>query len=445
MDDETGERIKQARVARGISQAELAASVGVSNSYLSHIEAGRRPVSEPIRLQVAAALGLDPRQLEEGVPADRKEELRLNLSFAEMALRNGNWELAKTTFEAALASARAMPLERFVDEALWGVARSLETTGRLEDAISAYEDLLSRPTLSAGVSRVAVGVALVRAYRECGDLARAIDVGERRLGDPAATPATELGPHVELIAALAGCYVERGDLTRAALLSRRALELADQGGSMQARAAAAWEAAAVAQSRHDSVAARLHADRALALYEELDNQRAVAMLRVVSAALFLRQDQPDPGKALPLLERAFEELSEAGNDVDLAYLRTEQARAELLAGHVDEAATIAARALAALSNGDKLQRGRILLLQGHVARADGRPEDALASFHDAADHLRQAGAARQAATAWRELGEAYVALGRPEEAIDAMRQASDLVGVRLAPYSLAAVGYAVRE
>src|ERR1700749_1687245 len=105
MDDETGERIKQARLARGISQADLAVSVGVSNSYLSHIEAGRRPFSEPIRLRIAAALGMDARQLEEGVPADRKEELRLNLSFAEMALRNGNWELARSSFAESLERA----------------------------------------------------------------------------------------------------------------------------------------------------------------------------------------------------------------------------------------------------------------------------------------------------------------------------------------------------
>lgn len=445
MDDETGERIKQARVARGVSQAELATAVGVSNSYLSHIEAGRRPVSDTILSQIAAALGIDPKRLQDGVPADRKEELRLNLNFAEMALRHGNWELAKTSFEELLEKARAMPLERFVDEAGWGVARSLEATGRLELAVAAYEELLGKSSLSAAVPRIGVAVALVRAYREVGDLGRAIDVGERELaGDHDAT-ADELGPRVELISTLAGCYVERGDLTRAKLLSQQALTLADEAGSMQARAAAAWEAAAVAQSNNDVVAARHHADRALALYEELDSQRAVAMLRVVSAALYLRQEEPDPDRALPLLHRASDELSEVGNDVDLAYVRTEQARAELLVGRVDDAHATVTSGLAALSSGDKLQRGRMLLLQGHVARAQGRTEDALATFQDAADQLRQAGAVRQAATAWRELGEAYAELGQPEQAIEAMRQASDLVGLRLAPYSLAAVGHTVRE
>ncbi len=445
MDDEIGQRIREARSAKGMSQADLAAVVGVSNSYLSHIEAGRRPVSEPIRLQVAAALGINPKQLDEGVPSDRKEELRLKLSFAEMALRNGNWRLAETTFEEALESARTLPLDRFVDEATWGVARAHETTGRLEDAIECYEGLLGRSNLSKAVPRVAVCVALVRTYRESGDLGRAIDVGERALSDIDVASTDDVGPHVELMSSLAGCYVERGDLTRATLLSRQALALAEQTGSMRARAAAAWESAVIADSRHDGVQARRHADRALALYEELDNQRAVGLLRVVAAGLFLRQEQPEPAKALPLLERAAVELSEAGNDVDLAYVRTELARAQLLGGHPELAAGTAASALDALSDGDKLQRGRMLLLLGHVARVQGKSEDALASFRAAADHLRQAGAVRQAASAWRELGEAYVELDRADDAIEAMRQASDLAGVRHTPQSLAAMRQTVRN
>ncbi|MGC4111151.1 MAG: helix-turn-helix domain-containing protein [Nocardioides sp.] len=440
MDDETGERIRQARVANGMSQADLAAAIGVSNSYLSHIEAGRRPVSETIRLQIAAQLGVDPRQLEDGVPADRKEELQLKLSFAEIALHNGNWNIAQDAFEEALASARTMPLDRFVDEASWGKARSLEATGRLEDAIEEYERLAAKPNLSAVVPRTAVYVALVRAYRESGDLARAIDVGERALPEAEQAPVDELALHVELISTLAGCYAERGDLMRATLLAKQALEHADRAGSMRARAAASWESASVAESRHDILAARHHADRALALYQELDSQRAVALLRVVNAVLLNRQDEPDPGQALALLERASEELSESGNDVDLAYVHTEQARAHLLLGDVADAVETIAAGLSALSEGDKLQRGRMLLLQGHAFRAEGRVDDALASFQDAADHLRRAGALRQAASAWRELGEAYVQLGRADEAIEAMRRSNDLVGVRFAPYQSAAVG-----
>ena len=81
---------------------------------------------------------------------------------------------------------------------------------------------------------------------------------------------------------------------------------------MRARAAAAWEAAVIADSHHDGVEALRHADRALALYEELDNQRAVGLLRVVTAGLLLRQEQPEPDKAVPLLARAEEDSLKPG-------------------------------------------------------------------------------------------------------------------------------------
>lgn len=437
MDDETGERIKEARGARGISQADLAGAVGVSNSYLSHIEAGRRPVSQALRSQIATALGIEPTQLDHGVPSDRKEDLRLKLSFGEMALRNGDWKLGEETFRDALAAAREMPLDRFVDEATWGRARALESMGRLEDAIVEYEALLTRVQLSPAVSPDAVCVALVRAYSECGDLARAIDVGEQALRRQQESPtSSDVAPAVELYSTLAGCYVERGDLTRATLLIHQALQLADEDGSLRARAAAAWNAAVIADARHDELVARVNADRAVALYGELDNQRAVGLLHVVAAGLLLRQARPEPEKATSLLERAVAELMESGTELDVGYARTEQARAQLLQGHAQEASNTATAAMAAVPEGDRLQRGRMLLVKGHAARAQGHADAALTSFQAAADCLRQAGAARQAATAWRELGEAYVELGRHQDAIDALRQASDLAGVSHTPQGL---------
>jgi len=442
MDDEVGERIRVTRIARGMSQAELAAAVGVSNSYLSHIEAGRRPASKEFRRQIAATLGVEASELEEGVPSDKKEEIRLKLSFAELALRNGDWQLAEDTYSQVLRTARAMPFNRFVDEATWGMARALEATGQVERAIESYEGLVGQGSLSPAVPRWAVTVALIRAYSECGDLARAIDIGERALGESETAGTEEVGSQVEVISTLAGCYLERGDLTRASLLIERALRVAEQDGALRSRAAAAWNAAVIEDARHDTQAASLHAARALAMYEELDNQRAIGLLRVVAAGLFLRQERPKPEAALPLLDRALTELSTSGTELDVEYVHTEQARAHLLAGRPDQAFEIATAALTALPDEERIQRGRMLLVLGHAERAQGHSEDALVTFLAAAEQLNQAGAQRQAATAWRELGEAYVELGRPAEAIEALRQASDLAGAR---YSFAVLDTASRQ
>ncbi|HET9996859.1 MAG TPA: helix-turn-helix domain-containing protein [Nocardioides sp.] len=446
MSNDTGERVRALRTARAVAQADLAASVGVSKSYLSHIEAGRRPVSNDLLARLADALAVDVAQLETGTPADANEDLQLKLAFAEMSLRNGEWDLARQEFQAVMDRAGTLPLERFVDEATWGLARAEEATGSLEQAILTYESLLEKPSLSPGVPRTTVSVRLAMAYSECGDLARAVDVGEQALAHlERLEPPEDVAVHVELISTLAGCYLERGDLTRAQILIDRALALATEAGSARARGAAAWNAAVIAQARHDAVGARLHADRALALFAELDNARFVAMLRVVSAGLLLRQAQPDPEAALPALRLALVELQDVGTRLDLGYARTEQARALLAAGDLAGAGDTGRRALLDLATGDRLQTGHALLVVGRVAMAKGDTEDALALLRQAANALEESEASRQAGAAWRELGEAYVELGRSTEAIEALRRASDLAGATYNPLrpALAAAGETV--
>ena len=112
MSNDTGERVRALRTARAVAQADLAASVGVSKSYLSHIEAGRRPVSNDLLTRLADALAVDVAQLETGTPADAHEDLQLKLSFAEMSLRNGEWDLARQEFQAVMDRAGSLPLAR---------------------------------------------------------------------------------------------------------------------------------------------------------------------------------------------------------------------------------------------------------------------------------------------------------------------------------------------
>ena len=135
MGNDSGGRVRTLRTASGISQADLAASVGVSKSYLSHIEAGRRPISAALAQRLAQTLGIDVEQLTTGTPADAHEDLRLKLAFAELSLRNGDRDLAASEFAVVLERARKLPFERFVDEATWGLARSEEAAGHLERAI----------------------------------------------------------------------------------------------------------------------------------------------------------------------------------------------------------------------------------------------------------------------------------------------------------------------
>jgi transcriptional regulator with XRE-family HTH domain len=84
-----GDRIRQAREAKGLSAAELARRVGITQSALSQIEDGTTRSPKPVHLfAIADALGVDPRKLalgskEERPDPDRQLAVIINLLATE--------------------------------------------------------------------------------------------------------------------------------------------------------------------------------------------------------------------------------------------------------------------------------------------------------------------------------------------------------------------------
>ena len=66
----TGTRIRERRLSIGVRQADLAARVGISGSYLNLIEHNRRRIAGKLVAQIAEALGVEPAALSEGAEAD---------------------------------------------------------------------------------------------------------------------------------------------------------------------------------------------------------------------------------------------------------------------------------------------------------------------------------------------------------------------------------------
>ena len=54
-----GQRVKQARIDKGYTQAELGEVIGCSNNHMSHIETGQTKVSLSLLLKLAYALDMD--------------------------------------------------------------------------------------------------------------------------------------------------------------------------------------------------------------------------------------------------------------------------------------------------------------------------------------------------------------------------------------------------
>jgi transcriptional regulator with XRE-family HTH domain len=59
----TGDAIRQARSARGISEAELAKDIGISKEFLCAMEAGQKRPTLEILLLIALRLEIAPKQI----------------------------------------------------------------------------------------------------------------------------------------------------------------------------------------------------------------------------------------------------------------------------------------------------------------------------------------------------------------------------------------------
>jgi transcriptional regulator with XRE-family HTH domain len=76
-----GSRIRERRVTNGLKQADLAAKVGISASYLNLIEHNRRRIAGKLLLQLGEALGIDPQLLSEGAQASIVARLRESAAY----------------------------------------------------------------------------------------------------------------------------------------------------------------------------------------------------------------------------------------------------------------------------------------------------------------------------------------------------------------------------
>jgi tetratricopeptide (TPR) repeat protein len=435
-----GERVRLRRRELGLSQADVAGDV-LSASYVSLVESGKRQPTDVALGHVAARLGVSTELLRDGVDPGVRRATMLELGFAELALQSGEPQEAYDRF--GQVAARATADEEHVRRARYGRALAAERLGRVEEAIELLSQLAMesrrRPDAHPWTD---VALALCRCYAIAGDVDLAVDIGEAAL-----QRARDLGlegtpDYVRLGCTVIAAYYERGDLTRATALGEELITDADQQGAPDTRGAAYWNAAVVAEARGETAQALVLIDRALALFGEGDDRRNLVRLRIAYAWLLLHQSPPEARRALDLLENLRPDAEVFAGSVDVGSIDTERARALWLMGDAESARVVLEGSLSALGDRPRLEAARARLLLGRVLRSLSDEEGCLAQCALAAGQLEAMGATRQAASAWRELGDLYRGLRRPDDALDAYDRA--LRTVRVAPESALATEPQVR-
>lgn len=416
------------RRQRGLSQAQLA-HPELSDSYISLIESGKRTPTAAVLELLAAKLDCSLSYLINGVTAEQMQELELELNYARMALDNGEVQEARRRFAELVADPNLAGLAQLRQEAEYGLALAMEACGDLDAAVATLNGLrASAADTMTPERRIAVTMALSRCYRERGDLAAAVQVGEQILCGPVRPAWTD--ELVELGATLLSAYLARGDLLRASQFATELLAAAEVLDTPRAIVAANWNAAITAEHCGRGEEALPLVERALAVQGEIGEPRNLARLRLAYAILLLRVRPSEAATCRDLLLRAQRELADsAASTIDNTRCALYLARAELALGRPEEALRLIegiGEVLAGTSNETRAE-GRILL--GQTLAALGRREEASRELDAAEEWLKRAPVTRQTAASWAALAEIRQDLGDHDDCAGAYQRALASVGL----------------
>lgn len=426
-----GQRLRKCRVSRGLLQQDLA-TTEISTSYVSLIEGGKRSPSDAVLAVLAERVGTSVEYLRTGRDEATMTNLRLELGFAEMALRNGSQDEALQSFNSVLTKAQTLGPD-LVMRARIGQAAALEGLGRLEAAIAILHELAEDRTLVAGSPQWAqVTVALCRCYRLVGDVNMSVDIGERGLRrlDELGLDVTD--DHIMLGVNLVGCYNQRADYTRGHLLSNRLLAQAEENGSRSARGMVYWNASLIAESRGQRDEAVALVERALMLLAEADNPRHLARLKGRTAALLLNADG-DLDRAKALLDQAKETLADVGTVHERGDIDMSLANLALRLGQFDEAEQLATSALALFGNEAAQWSAQAHVVLGATQLLNGWTAEGEESLRTAHRQLHQIPRSLAVVKTFRHLGDIWNQHGNVEEAMKAYQEALDLSGAESMP------------
>ncbi|MFJ2029135.1 helix-turn-helix domain-containing protein [Streptosporangium sp. NPDC087985] len=423
-----GQRIKMVRRQRGLSQAQLA-HPELSDSYVSLIESGKRTPTPAVLELLAEKLDCSLTYLINGVTAEQMQEIELALSYARMAMENGEVAEARTRYIELLADDRLAGLPKFRGDAEYGLALATESCGDLEEAIALLNRLRQDDSANMSPERhVALAVALSRCYREQGDLVRAVQVAEMILGN-AVRPAwtNEL---MALGTQLLAAYIERGDLLRSRYFVAELLAAAELLGTPYALTLAHWGAAIVGVETGHGDEAVKHAERAVAIQSEFGESSRLGRLRGDYAQVLLAVRPMEAAAWRDMLVRVETMLSESSaNPMDKMRCAVNLARAELLLAHPQRAGEHLQTVCAMLEGMPQALQGEAKLLSGQTFAELGRQQDASQELLEVAGWLEGAPATRQTAHWWLTAAQVLERIDEPERSVEAYQRALACVGL----------------
>jgi tetratricopeptide (TPR) repeat protein len=421
-----GERLRQLRVAAGMTQTDLAGE-RFSKEYMSQIERGKTRPTRETTDWLAQRLGVDAGFLANGVSADERGRVDAALARAEALLEARRNDEALAEFEDIRAAVLATGMQELESRALSGEATVLMRRGEIREAIALLERAraLSENTSFSDVERADVLFRLGVARYKLNSIQTSIGLFDEALkvAERSEIPSDQLRSNI--LAWRSRCYRRRGDLEAAREDVERALELAEGLNDKRTAADIYFQASIIADREGHWVLARSYAERAKAAYEELSDRGNLGrLLNNLGGINFLLGHPED---AVELLKDAVRIALEVGDDAEAAHAVNGIAQVHLRTGDVTRAEEQARYALELL--GDRVDEtdeiGNAQLVLGRALLEQDRLDEADEAFQAGERAYDQLSSGSHRASAWIAQGDLAARRGDDRAAARLYRQAAD--------------------
>jgi tetratricopeptide (TPR) repeat protein len=431
-----GHRLRQARLARNLTQSEVAANQ-FSVSYISAVERGQiRPslgalekLAKRLQVPVAELLRLDPGDLAVAAPrpeyfsAGEREEVEVLIRESQIRMQQGEPQEALR----ALTSMRDRGLSPR-EQALvyWRVAECYRELRDGEHARTAAQDALALaervgdPELRERI-RLELGQALslqhkhqaaLDQYRACRE---AIEQGVIR--DPVF--------RLSVLYLTGNEQWQLGDAEQAITDLGEAAALANELLTPERLGALYWSLSGAYRQQGDQRRARMYATRSLAAYEDAANRTLARQVITRLGRAYAQAGRVE--EALPYLESARERAETQQDPRALAETQSSLAAIYLKQNRPDDAAQAARQAVEfASSVADPVVQAEAQLVLAQVLEARNDEAGAGQNFEEAIERLRAADATYALSDAYAQYSAFLERRGNNKRALEILKQAWQL-------------------
>jgi tetratricopeptide (TPR) repeat protein len=421
-----GDRVRQLRVSAGLTQTDLAGT-RFSKEYVSQIERGKtRPTRETIAW-LAEQLGVDADFLQNGVSTDERSRIETFLARAEALTEAHKCVEAIEQLEdvktAVLVTGsqelelRALAAEAWARQDIGEVRTAIELLARARSLVETQSfsdtdraDVLFRLGVCRyKLSSVATAVALFD---------EALQLAER-----SGLPCDRL--RSEILHWRSRCRRRQRDYEAAREDVERALELAEGLGDRRVTAHVYFQASLIAEREGHWVTARNYAERARAIYVELDDEEDVGRLLNNLGGLSYLLHKPDD--AVRYLKDAVRVLIDAGSSDQAAGAVSSLAQVHLGNGDLQLAEEHARHALSLLDGREDFlnEIGNAQLVLGRSLLEQDRLDEAAATFDDAENTFEKFESTSHRAAVWVAKGDLEARRGDDSGAARLYRRAAE--------------------